>query len=140
MNLNKKNFVFTVAFVMVVLTINLIVFFNKPVRLEIGKDSIRISGLYGVNLKMEDIEEATLKDTLPDYINSGGMKKSGSISVGNFKQGNQQGIKVVAYSMEGPYIYITTRDKNTKYVIINYKNKKQTEELYKLILSNIKNN
>jgi len=140
MNINKKNFVLTIAFVMVVLTTSLIMFFNKPVKLEIGKDTIKISGVYGVNLKMEDIEEVTLKDTLPEHINKGSMKKSRSISVGNFKQSNQEGIKVVTYSMKGPYIYITTRDEDTKYVIINYKDKKQTEELYKIILNNIKDN
>lgn len=140
MKFNKKNVLLTVLGSIVVITITLISFFNRPVRVEMGKDNIKISGINGLDLKMEDIEEVTLKEVLPQGINNKAMKKSGSISVGNFKPNDGEETKVFTYSKEGPYLYITTKNKSARYVIINYKNRKQTEELYKIILSKASEN
>jgi len=140
MNFNKKNLILTILGSIVVLTVTLISFFNKPVQLEVGKDNIKILGGYGLDLNMEDIKEVTLKESLPQEINKRSMKKSGDISVGNFKPNDSGETKVFTYNNKGPFIYITTKNKKEKYVIINYKDRKRTEDLYNIILSSLKNN
>jgi len=140
MSFNRKNMVITILSSIIILAVTLISFFNKPIRLEVDKDNIKIAGIYGLDLKMKDIKEVTLKESLPQKINKSSMKKSGDISVGNFKPNEDEETKVFTYNNKGPFIYITTKNKREKYVIINYKDRKRTEDLYNIILSSLKNN
>ena len=140
MSFNRKNLIFTILESMVVLTVTLIIFLKKPVQLEIGKESIRISGMNGLDIKLEDINAVAIKETLPKEVKESNTKKSGDISVGNFKANDSGEIKVFTYFNQGPYIYINTKNKEEKYVIINYKDRKHTEDLYKILLNNLKIN
>ena len=76
---------------------------------------------------------------MPQGIKEESMKKTGDVAVGSFKPRDGKITKIITYSKEGPFIYIITKNDDSKNVIINYVDRKHTEDLYNIILSNVKN-
>ncbi|GLC30737.1 hypothetical protein [Clostridium omnivorum] len=105
----------------------------------VKNDTLKISGLYKVELKIDEIQDITLKDELPNgFHKSNGIDLFGRAYLGNYTAENYDKIKACVLSGKAPYIYITTKNDEVKYIILNLKDKAQTEEMYNAISSKIK--
>jgi hypothetical protein len=106
-------------------------------KINAGADMLRISGIYGVNLSYDNIEEITLKESLPSrFYRVNGVDWVGGVHLGNFKADNMPKIKAFVKSGKSPFIYIKTKD--DLYLIINTRDKAETENLFKEISSKVK--
>lgn len=111
----------------------------KSAKPTVENDTLKISGFYKAQIKLDEIQEITLKNELPSgFYKTNGVDMFGGIYIGNFKADNYDKIKACILSGKAPYIYITTKNDEVKYVIINMKDKAQTEELYNSISSKLK--
>lgn len=108
----------------------------KPI---VDNDTLKISGLYKVELKMDQIQEITLKDELPSgFRKTNGIDMFGKAYIGNFKAEGYDKIRACVLSGSAPYIYMTTKNNEFKYIILNMKDKTQTVELYEKISAKVK--
>lgn len=106
----------------------------KSAKVTVDNDTLKISGFYKAQIKLDEIQEITLKNELPSgFYKTNGIDMFGGIYIGNFKAEGYDKIKACILSGKSPYIYITTRNDEIKYIIINMKDKTQTEELYNSI-------
>lgn len=108
----------------------------KPI---VENNTLKISGFYKVELKIDQIQEITLKDELPSgFHKTNGIDMFGKAYLGNYKADNYDKIKACVLSGSAPYIYITTKNDEIKYIIVNMKDKAQTEQLYEKLSSKVK--
>ena len=104
-------------------------------KVELEGDNLKISGMYGMNVNMSEIVEASLKDDLPKN-----MKKNNGIDffnmkyIGKFSSDDLGKINMYVYTNKAPYLYITLNSGEYKHIIVAYKDKKQTEALYQNII------
>ena len=92
---------------------------------------IKIYGLYGNNIAIADIEELSLKDTIPT-INKrvNGIMLTNGKKKGYFKL-DDKNVRLYLYNSEGPYIYIKTA-KDEYY--LNLPTVEKTKSLYDEIM------
>jgi len=104
-------------------------------KVEVEGDNLKVSGIYGINVNISEIVEASLKDDLPEN-----MKKNNGIDffnikyIGKFSSDDLGKINMYVYSNKGPYLYITLNSGEYNHIIVAYKDKKQTEALYQNII------
>jgi len=103
-----------------------------PHRVDVNSEQIKISSIFGTEIKMSVVTNVVLKDEIPKII----VRTSG-VGLGNIRKGlfRLQDIgmgKLYIYTDKPPYLYIFTEK---DYTIINYKDSKETEELYHTIKS-----
>ncbi|WP_055667036.1 PH domain-containing protein [Desnuesiella massiliensis] len=135
MNQDKKRLISLVIILLVIVLVGSTVFFSK---LKVTDEGIKNSGMYGVDLKYSDIEEVKLQEELPkNLIRSNGINL-GSIYIGKFKSMDSEKLKLFVYSSKGPFIYIKPKSKDYNYIIINFKQKQETENVFKQISDKIK--
>ncbi|MEL3971922.1 PH domain-containing protein [Rossellomorea oryzaecorticis] len=92
----------------------------------VAKDSFEITGMYGDKWKIEDIEEVTLLDEMPEVtwkINGYGLSTTAK---GVFKV-KEYGRSLLFIKKESPYIYIKVGD---QHVFINGGSPEETKEWY----------
>lgn len=106
-------------------------------KVSVGANTLKASGIYGINVSLDDIQEITLQETLPkNFYRVNGIDWLGGVHIGNFKAENMPRIKAFVKSEKSLFIYIKTKD--DLYMIFNEKDKTQTENLYKEIRSKVK--
>ncbi|MDP4090178.1 MAG: PH domain-containing protein [Bacillota bacterium] len=110
----------------------------KISKVNLGTDSLKISGLYGISVKYDDIQQVSLKDSLPQKLDrTNGIDFFGEL-LGKFQAEGMDKLKLFVKSKEGPFIYITTKE--GEYVILNLKDKNETGNLYNELSSKAKVN
>lgn len=106
---------------------------ENQVTVEDGK--FVVSGMYGVEWDLEDVEEVKLLDELPRVI----VKTNGFATEGHLKgrfrleSPYEGGLLFVRVKDGSPYLYVETKDGD--YVILNRSDGKETERLYKQLQS-----
>jgi hypothetical protein len=106
-------------------------------KVSVEANTFKASGIYGINVSLDNIEEVTLQETLPrNFYRVNGIDWFGGVHIGNFKAENMPKIKAFVKSEKSLFIYIKTKD--DLYMVFNEKDKKQTESLYEEISSKIK--
>ena len=97
-------------------------------------ENIRISGKYGVKIPRDQIKEVFLADTLPKIgIRTFGVS-TGTIRKGYFQSKSlNRNIKLLLHSKSKPYVYIIYAD--GKYLIVNFKKKEKTLQVYEQLKS-----
>ena len=136
----KKNFknIITVVLVLIIAAVVLLV--KNTSNVKITNEGLKVSSMYSLDLKYEEIEEISLKDSLPEGFNkTNGIDLFGAAEIGNFKARNMDKIKAFVQGKDAPFIYLTVKNKDYNYVIINTKNKQQTEDMFKEISLKINN-
>lgn len=102
---------------------------TELLRFEVKEDVLRISGLYGTEVKLSDIKSVELKDTLPSNMNrTNGMNLLGMKLLGNFKSNELGKVKMYILSRNKPYLYIALN--NGEHVIIRLKSQERTQALF----------
>ena len=104
-------------------------------KVQLEENILKISGPYGMNVNIDDIKEVSLKDTLPEnFRKTKGIDFFDLKYIGNFNSDDLGKVKTYVYSNKKPYLYITLNSGEYNHIIVAYKDKKQTEALYKNIV------
>ena len=100
----------------------------RPPHVEVSDSYVKISGMYGVELRVMDIRSLELKDTLPEIqARTNGMDLFGFARRGIYELEGLGRTRLISFSYGGPFIYMNT---GNEWIIINFKNPEATEELY----------
>lgn len=91
----------------------------KNDRLTIDADHLKISGMYSVNMPVEEIESVTLLDTLPEIRLKTNGFATGPIKKGYFILKNRGTAKLILNSPDGPFILITPKNDQPIYYSLN---------------------
>jgi len=128
-NKNKKTKLtyFILGFVFI-FVIGLIAYGFIPSKVIFNKDSVQFSGMYGIEIKIAEIDNVKLVDNLPEIK----MRTSG-FSFGTVKKGffdlNEFGkCRLLIHSEKSPYLIVSKE--NGEKTIINFKEKSVTESTY----------
>lgn len=101
---------------------------SKPIY---NNDTIRFSGMYGFEINIGEIENIELSDELPKIkVRSNGFSY-GSAKKGFFTLDNFGKSRLLVHSDLPPYLIITKN--NDEKIIINFKDKTETENTYNKI-------
>lgn len=104
-------------------------------KVTVEESTLNISGMYGVEWNLDDIEKIELLDELPRVI----VKTNGFATEGHLKgrfrleSPYEGGLLFVKMKDGPPYLYVETKD--GEYVILNRSDSKETERLYKELQS-----
>jgi len=121
---------FALGFVVLSVT-GLLYFGTTPAKIEINGESIHISGMYGIELTGGDIQEITMREKLPSIIKRTNGFSFGSSNKGNFKLEEFGKCKLFLQSESGPNLVLI--EKNGEKIILNRKNKNETEQVFENI-------
>ena len=125
---SQKNIRYIVNIVVVIALVILFYIGTRPPRVEVGDTYVKISGMYGVELRTIDIQSLELRDNLPEIqgrIN--GMDLFGFARRGVYELEGLGRTRLISFSYGGPFIYMYT---SNEWIIINFKNPEDTENLY----------
>lgn len=135
----KKNSKNIITVILIVIIASGVLVVKNTSKVKITDEGLRVSSMYSLDLKYEEIEEISLKDSLPEGFNkTNGIDLFGEAEIGNFKARNMNRIKAFVQGKNAPFIYITVKNKDYNYVILNTKDKQQTEEMFNDISLKIK--
>jgi hypothetical protein len=100
----------------------------RPPRVTISENYVRISGLYGVELRIEDIEKLEMREALPRIkTRTNGMDLFGIARRGIYELEELGRTRLISFSTGGPFILMHT---GNEWIVINFKNPDETESLY----------
>lgn len=122
----------TVAFVVVV-SIRVLTYFGLVENEVTIEDNVLVvSGMYGVEWELSDIQTVELLDELPDVlIRTNGFATEGQLK-GRFllEKPYEGGLLYVRTKADPPYLYVATDE---DYFILNRKDSEETQKLYETI-------
>jgi hypothetical protein len=106
-----------------------------PSKLKIEENTIKFSGIFGVEIPIENIEDVQLLDSIPTYSKVMGMN-AGRYNKGTFNVGKWGRCKLIFQSRKPPFLLI--KHKKHKKLLVNYSDKKETEAVYSKIREELK--
>lgn len=123
--------------VILIAGISLFVFFlgqstNKETEVVITATSFEVKGMFGGTYGFDKVTAIEMKDTIPAVgkkINGSGL---GEVMKGSFEVEGLGECKLYVLSKSGPFLYVLA---DGEYVIMNYKDKANTEMLYNNLLA-----
>ena len=117
----------TIIFIVVIIGIGYI---DNDIKIE--DETFTVTGMYGVEWDIADIETVELMDTLPDVnFRTNGFATAGILK-GNFNLEEPYGNGLLLIEKNSaPYLYIETKE---DYMIINRKDPKETTKIYNELL------
>lgn len=137
-NKNKKTkLTYFILGLVIVFVIGLITYGIIPSKTFYNDETIRFSGMYGFETKITEIENVELTDKLPIInLRTNGFS-FGSIKKGTFNLDKFGKARLLIHSDIPPYLIISK--KNDEKIIINFKDKTETEKIYIRIKTLINN-
>ena len=118
-----------IAILITILLIAISVFFIKNISVEVLESSLKINGLYGVEISYEDIEEVKELDSIPFFgIKTNGINL-GFMNIGMFSYKELGKVRLFEIKKEKPYILII--GKNEK-IVLGF-GKEKNEEIYRTL-------
>jgi multisubunit Na+/H+ antiporter MnhB subunit len=104
------------------------IYSSRPAKATITEDKIEFSGSYGFEMNISEIATIKLTDQLPPIgIRTNGFSM-GSVKKGYFKLETLGECRLLVHSDTPPFLIISKH--NGEKIIINYKNKTETEVLH----------
>lgn len=135
---NTKAKIFVIVVILILIITAVIIPFETKERIpDITQNSIKISGLYGTEINKNEISSITLEAFLPEglsKVNGIGTEKK---LIGSFKEDKIYSVRLYISDAKEKTIKILKKD--GKRIYINYKNKEDTESMYKSLVNYIKN-
>lgn len=109
-------------------------FSNQPTEYYVNSDYLEISGMYGEKIYFQDIEEISLRDSLPKI-----KYKSNGSAVGNMKKGHftLEGLgsaKLFVDTSQPPFIYLKYKQ---RLLILNAASPEETRRLYEKVQAKV---
>lgn len=109
-----------------------------PSKIIFNKDSIQFSGMYGVEIKLAEIDDVRLVDNLPEIKMRTNGFSFGAVAKGFFDLKEYGNSRLIIHSEKPPYLIISHRDGEK--TIVNFKERSLTESTYHEIEKLIENN
>lgn len=106
-----------------VLTLSLM----KPNDIEVTSESLRISGNYGIEVRLDDIRSAELVDSLPKIKFRTNGIGAGNIQIGHFRMQGIGKCRLYLNLKYSPYVHIVTA--SGEHIFFNTKDPSKTREL-----------
>jgi len=126
----KKTRLILNAVILAILAV-VIFFAVRPPQVELSKNYICISGLYGVELRMQDIDQLELRESLPQIkARINGIDLFSFVRRGIYDLEGLGRTRLISFSNGGPYVLFRA---GNEWVVINFKNPEDTEALYQSI-------
>lgn len=128
----EKSIIYIVGAVIILISILVFSIGSEPNTIKVVNNKIVISGNYSRTLKMEDVKNIELIETMPKVLSKSNGYSDGKSKKGEFKlEGNKKGILYIEDKV-GPYIKISM-DKYDIY--INNKDKNTTNDTYNMLIT-----
>lgn len=100
----------------------------RPVRITVNENYVKITGLYGVEVRVEDIYELKLAEELPQIVSRlNGIDMFGLSRRGIYQLQDLGRTRMISFSTGGPFILMNT---GNEWIVINFKSPEDTENLY----------
>lgn len=112
----------------------LIYFSNQPTQFVIADGHLEIKGIYGEKIAIENINNISLKDSLPKIIIKNLGSSLGSKKKGSFRLEDIGNAKLFVDTAKPPFIYIETAE---KLLILNSDDREETEELFQALVAEL---
>lgn len=123
---NKKSkAAFVILGIVIVFIVSLLFYGSKPSEILINKETALITGLYGIELPIKNIQEVKLITQLPAIITRSNGFSFGTIKKGYFKLEEYGKCRLFLQSDSDLYLVIV--DKNGERTILNHTDKRETE-------------
>ena len=105
--------------------------------MEVNENYVKISGMYGVELRPVDIQRLELRDSIPEIqTRINGMDLFGFARRGIYEVEGLGRTRLISFSYGGPFIYMYT---GNEWIIINFNNPAETENLYQQLKEIVEN-
>jgi hypothetical protein len=111
-----------------VFVIGLFTYGYLPSKADISDNTIKLSGMYGVEMNISDIDNVELSNIIPNIKRRTNGFSSGAIKKGFFNLDRFGKTRLLICSDKSPYLIFTKN--NSDKIIINFKNKTETENLF----------
>ena len=129
---------FFILGIVIVFVIGLITYGLTPSKAVISNDTVQFSGMYGFEINIANIENVELSKKIPTInLRTNGFS-FGHIHKGTFNLDKFGKTRLLLHSDKPPYLIISRKDRNK--IIINFKDKTETREIYKKIVQMIDKN
>jgi uncharacterized membrane protein SirB2 len=112
----------------VVFVIGLFTYGYLPSKAVISDNIIKISGMYGFEMNVSDIDNVELSDLIPNIKTRTNGFSSGVVKKGFFNLDTFGKTRLLTNSDKPPYLIISKN--NSDMIIINFKDKTETEQLF----------
>lgn len=119
--------------IMAIITIILVALFAyelSPTKVKIEENTIRFMGSYGLTLQTSDIKSVELIEGIGSLRRTNGLN-IGHVNKGNFNVSTLGKCRLFVHSNTPPYVLV--RRYNADPIIINYRNKADTEQIYQML-------
>ena len=126
---------------LIVLVIGVVCFLfyaSREPKISISNEKIEISGLYGFDIQVKNVDSVLITDRLPKISLRTNGFDLGNIKKGYFETKNQGTCKLFLQTRDTPYLKIKYSDNKLMY--LNFKDKNKTMALYKELVSIKANN
>jgi hypothetical protein len=120
-----------------VFVIGLFTYGYSPSKVDISNNMIKLSGMYGFEMNVSELDNVKLSDMIPDIKTRTNGFSSGEVKKGFFNLDKFGKTQLLINSNKSPYLIMTKN--NTDKIIVNFKDKSETEKLFKEIKALIDN-
>lgn len=120
-----------------VFVIGLFTYGYLPSKFDISNNTIKFSGMYGFEINVSDIDNVELSDLIPNIKTRTNGFSSGSVKKGFFNLDKFGKTRLLISSNKSPYLIMTKN--NSGKIIVNFKDKTETEKLFREIKTLINN-
>ncbi len=101
---------------------------------EVKGEMIQVTGLYKRNIALDNIEDVSLEESMPEITDQLNGLSLGNTYRGTFRIEGDALSTMFVQKNSPPYIYIVTRD---RLFLLNFRDGEETEELYREILESL---
>ena len=120
-----------------VFVIGLFTYGYLPSKFDISNNTIKFSGMYGFEINVSDIDNVELSDLIPNIKTRTNGFSSGVVKKGFFNLDKFGKTRLLINSNKSPYLIMTKN--NSDKIIVNFKDKTETEKLFGEIKTLINN-
>jgi hypothetical protein len=138
MKTGTKLMIASIIAVLVITTagVGVLMYFSaKPTEYVLQNGILKISGMYGGEIPVDEINSMELKDTLPQILLRTNGSALGTKLKGHFKLKDVSDAKLFIDTSKPPFIFLKI---NSKLIILNCDDSLKTEELYKNLENSVK--
>ena len=120
-----------------VFVIGLFTYGYSPSKVDISNNMIKLSGMYGFEMNVSELDNVEPSDLIPDIKTRTNGFSSGDVKKGFFNLDKFGKTRLLISSNKSPYVIMTKNNKDK--IIVNFKDKSETEKLFKEIRTLIDN-
>jgi amino acid permease len=120
-----------------VFVIGLFTYGYSPSKVDVSNNMITFSGMYGFEMNVSDIDNVELSDMIPNIKTRTNGFSSGAVKKGFYNLDKFGKTRLLINSNKSPYLILTKN--NSDKIIVNFKNKNETEKLFgdiKILIDN----